>query len=107
MVEDGKVASKMTKSKHLSDEEFASLNAKDFYTGCGTSKPIGTFCCKICHDIFDGSEVFFSMPRLRYTCWNLMCGANVCKISELPYRGYMKQRGWELQILALLYYEMV
>jgi hypothetical protein len=50
-----------------------------------TGKPIGTFRCPACEKLWDGSQLYFDPPRLRWTCGNLFCGCNVSKVSDEPY----------------------
>lgn len=55
-------------------------------------KPIGTYQCGACKEIWDGSETYFD-PKYtsqRLTCGDLFCGANVRRISELPKIEYEK-----------------
>ena len=49
-------------------------------------KPIGTFKCSACGTLWEGSRLYQD-PTIRavtWTCGNLMCGAQVRKISDLP-----------------------
>ena len=55
-------------------------------------KPIGTYQCVICVEIWDGCETYLDprRPGRGPTCGDLFCGANTRRISELPKQEYLK-----------------
>jgi hypothetical protein len=50
-------------------------------------KPTGTFQCRACQRICDGSELYLdpTSTATRWTCSDPACGANVVKIADAPY----------------------
>ncbi len=57
-------------------------------------KPIGTFRCVGCEEIWDGSELYDDPRSIgkHMTCGNSFCGANVQKISDFPKSEYERQK---------------
>jgi hypothetical protein len=57
-----------------------------------TGKPIGTYQCIVCERVCDGSETYDNpmSTAKRITCSDVLCGANVRRISELPLIQYKK-----------------
>ncbi len=54
-------------------------------------KPIGTYRCAACDSLWDGNETYRDPQSLAQilTCGNLLCGASVRRISDLPKTEYM------------------
>jgi hypothetical protein len=54
--------------------------------GSNMEKPIGTFQCVACNEIWDGSKLIQDPKTIgdNWTCGDPFCGANVVKISDDP-----------------------
>jgi hypothetical protein len=51
----------------------------------------GTYECRVCHNIWDGSETYINSQSLGANvpiCGNPFCGADVIKVSDLPKSEY-------------------
>jgi hypothetical protein len=59
------------------------------------SKPIGTYRCIVCNNIYDGSQLGEGYDRSsslsRLTCPDSFCDGNVMKVSDLPKEAYERE----------------
>lgn len=62
-----------------------------------TAKPIGTYRCAVCGRVADGAKLYRDPSAFgeRWTCANILCGANVVKISDEPYDADVGRREME------------